>query len=463
MLHFMERSTIYYLKRKAGPMSRLQNSPVIMMKGNLRSKLTLLFTAGIMIAAAVLIPSAGNATHPAGNVTHPAGNATHLAGNASHSQAASTNLYVNATTGKDSNPGTQSAPLATVEKADSHATPGTTVHAAPGIYTWAGVITKHSGTATAPITFVSDTKWGAKLMPPKIGSASGYGVWYVQGNYINVIGFDVAGAPGALGGIIINGSYIRVIGNKVHDIGGRTCNDGADGISTRTYTTHDDEIIGNLIYNIGPALPNTCNQWHGIYEDNVNDIISNNIVDNIRGGFGIHCWHACAGSTITNNLVFNNNAGGIIIGGGDAPNYARSQANNIRVANNIAVYNNRYGISEDEYPGQHTLGANDIFTNNLTFGNTLGNYHFIYPNRTPIHAVYTDPQFINYQANGFGDYHLKPGSPAIDSGTSIGASSIDFDGNTRPQGAGYDIGPYEFLVSVSAAPNPVYCLRSIAT
>ncbi len=403
------------------------------MKSFLRSKLTVPLATVVLIATAVFIP---------------------LSANAIHSRAAGTNLYVNATTGNDSNPGTQSAPFATIKKADSRARPGTTVHVAPGTYTWAGVYTTHSGTATARITFVSDTRWGAKLVPPRIGSASGHGVWYVQGDYLGVIGFDITGGPGALGGIMIDGSYIRVIGNKIHDIGGPTCNDGAHGITTRGYTTHDDEIIGNLIYNIGPVLPNTCNQWHGIYEANINDTISNNIVDNVRGGFGIHCWHACAGSTITNNLVYNNNAGGIIIGGGDMPYYANSLADHILIANNIAVNNNGYGIREYEYPGQHTLGANNIYTNNLTYGNTRGNYFFYHTGRTPVHPIYADPQFINYRANGSGDCHLKPGSPAIDSGTSTGAPSTDFDGNTRRKGAGYDIGPYEFLISVSPVLRP---------
>src|SRR5438067_663298 len=40
-------------------------------------------------------------------------------------------LYVSPS-GSNSNPGTQTAPFATIEKADSVATPGTTIHVAPG-------------------------------------------------------------------------------------------------------------------------------------------------------------------------------------------------------------------------------------------------------------------------------------------------------------------------------------------
>lgn len=42
-----------------------------------------------------------------------------------------------------------------------------------------------------------------------------------------------------------------------------------------------------------------------------------------------------------------------------------------------------------------------------------------------------------------GDFHLKPGSPAIDAGTDLGFKR-DFDGNPIPAGAAPDMGAYEF-------------------
>ena len=46
-----------------------------------------------------------------------------------------------------------------------------------------------------------------------------------------------------------------------------------------------------------------------------------------------------------------------------------------------------------------------------------------------------------------GDYRLCPGSPAIDAGIPLATVKDDFDGRSRPQGAGYDIGAYEYAGS----------------
>jgi hypothetical protein len=42
------------------------------------------------------------------------------------------------------------------------------------------------------------------------------------------------------------------------------------------------------------------------------------------------------------------------------------------------------------------------------------------------------------------DYRLRPGSPAIDAGACDGAPATDIEGTPRPQGAGCDIGAYEY-------------------
>jgi hypothetical protein len=58
-------------------------------------------------------------------------------------------------------------------------------------------------------------------------------------------------------------------------------------------------------------------------------------------------------------------------------------------------------------------------------------------------TLVVDPQFVNFQKDGSGDYHLRPGSPALGAGVELGAPSIDIDGKPRPPEGGVDIGVYQ--------------------
>jgi hypothetical protein len=58
-----------------------------------------------------------------------------------------------------------------------------------------------------------------------------------------------------------------------------------------------------------------------------------------------------------------------------------------------------------------------------------------------------DPRFVNTTT---ADYHLRSGSPAINVGVALAEVAGDMDGVARPQGAGSDIGPFEYI---SASPT----------
>ncbi len=60
------------------------------------------------------------------------------------------------------------------------------------------------------------------------------------------------------------------------------------------------------------------------------------------------------------------------------------------------------------------------------------------------HSLYGDPLFVDAADR---DYHLTAYSPAINAGTAEGAPSIDLDGISRPQGEGFDIGAYEYVIT----------------
>ena len=347
-------------------------------------------------------------------------------------QPARYNLYV-APTGSDTNLGSQSEPFRTIQRAASHATPGTSVHVAPGIYL-ENVSTTVHGTAAARIRYISDTKWGAKI----IGSGT-EGMWTNRANYTNIVDFDISG-PGRLG-ILNLASYTVIQGNHVHDLtvsGGCTGGGGA-GINNANYSGSDGDIIGNVVHDIG--VPGKCNRVQGIYVANLRGKVYNNIVYR-ASSWGISLWHAADRVMVANNTVFQNGAGsmggGIMIGAGDSP--SGKILTNTKVINNIVYDNPAKGIYQTCNSNEHCIGSGNVVANNLVYGSDLGIIMMVGKATGTITA---DPQFVNYQANGKGDYRLKNTSPAINMGTANSAPTDDIDNIARGHGAAHDIGAYE--------------------
>ncbi|MET0857971.1 MAG: right-handed parallel beta-helix repeat-containing protein, partial [Telluria sp.] len=205
-------------------------------------------------------------------------------------------LYV-APTGSDLNPGTRSEPFQTIQHGASLATPGTTVHVAPGIY-MENVTTRAHGTAMARIRYVSDTKWGARV----IGSGTEF-MWTNRGNYTDIVGFDITGSGRQ--GILNLASHTLIQGNHVHHLaisGGCTGGGGA-GINNGDYNGSDGDIIGNVVHDIG--VPGKCSGVHGIYVANLRAKVYDNIVYR-ASSWGIHLWHAADEVLVANNTVFQN-------------------------------------------------------------------------------------------------------------------------------------------------------------
>ena len=70
----------------------------------------------------------------------------------------------------------------------------------------------------------------------------------------------------------------------------------------------------------------------------------------------------------------------------------------------------------------------------------------VYPNDT----FNVDPEFVDASKNNF---QLQAISPMIDAGYSVTNVQNDYAGVSRPQGKGIDIGPFEFVGSVSSLAN----------
>ena len=345
--------------------------------------------------------------------------------------AVAKDLYVS-TTGSDSNPGTQTAPVKSIARADALASAGTVIHVAAGTYRVsapaldnAGIKTSKSGTATARIKFVSDVKWGAKII------VSGTGItWDSRGSYVDIDGFDISGS--GRHGILAAGANLTMTNNFIHDLtisGG--CN-GSGGAAIDTYGPVGGVVIDrNVVRNIGASMIGKCNTVQGIYIANANNVVTNNLVSGVAMA-GIQQWHGATASTIVNNTVFHSKDG-ILLGQGDAGTTTGS-ANNY-VANNVVYDNTTYGIVELGKMAGNNRYVNNLVAKSGTAMRVAGSVSG---------TISSDPLFVAYQANGTGNYRLSSSSPAIDRGTSTSAPRVDLMLVARPRGAAIDIGAYEF-------------------
>jgi len=190
---------------------------------------------------------------------------------------------------------------------------------------------------------------------------------------------------------------IDVVGNTVHDIDGCGFSVGSEqgGRLERV------RFVNNLAYDctlVGIDVHNCCIANHPV--DAV-EIVNNTLVANGRGDWG----------------------GGVLV--------ENDQATGVVVRNNIVSESLSFQIALEV--------AN---VSGITVDHNLIDGYRGYEGETRGQAYLEgDPSFVDEIQR---DLHLKQGSPAIDAGSALSAPSEDLDGRQRPQGAGIDIGAFEY-------------------
>jgi hypothetical protein len=403
-------------------------------------------------------------------------------------QSGGTTYYV-APTGSDSNPGTSSQPFRTIQKAADLVDPGDTVIVRDGVYKWESglnncysktiVCMNRGGTSTNWVVFKSENKWGARLDGQ---NSTNDGFVFNNGiSYVRVEGFDICGlmdtASSTAQGFSAysGGSNSQIVGNRIHNISNHCTASWGMGI----YIKRNNVLVeGNLIYEVrnfalgeqGCNIDNP-NHSHGVYlSGNSSDpsnrasgaVIRNNVFFGITGGWPIHLYPG----TLDNIRIFNNTfadanpkrSGHVLI-------YSVTLSN-AQIQNNIFHQPNTTAIS---------IGSGNVTLNNVTISHnitTAGTITDNYPSGSDIqiqqNVVAANPQMVN-PTDGIPDrrdFRLLPGSPAIDAGVAVSGVTVDFDGNRRPQGGGYDLGAYEYSGSSSQAkmllPGPQFGWRQLS-
>jgi MYXO-CTERM domain-containing protein len=362
--------------------------------------------------------------------------------------------YVVATTGDDGASGDAQSPFATIQHGVDVAMPGDTVTVRAGVYSEAVHFTR-SGAAGAPIIVKAHPGERPIIEPP----AGAFPIlleaepWQnkIEIGFITVDGFELRNGTATAMLELTNVHDVVLRRNFIH--GG--VHQGILGQG------HDVTIDANEISDNGDV---TTNQDHGMYLTGRRFTITNNVVHD-NSSFGIQvAAYACGGSIcagpddsgavdwlIANNVfAFEKNRSGIVVWEPDASygDEANGEMMNISIVDNIFYDNdpmNPGGSNGVEFVT--TTGQGVVTIESNLFFSDIDN-----PDLSPNMAAVTgsldvDPMFV---APATFDFHLQPKSKAIDAGASVPSVTHDFDGNARPQGGGYDIGAFEFVVTGGA-------------
>lgn len=326
--------------------------------------------------------------------------------------------------------------------------PGNVIWFNDGTYNFSTFFrTYGTGNSSAHAAYVSVNYGGAQIVLNPDSSDISNPVWELQGEYVDVVGFDISitGPNASQECWGISSNYPQIFGNntyaynRIHDVPASisNCGNGTGGAAIETGSgssgSNNNTITDNVIWNIGA----TDNQWtHGIYGDGSGDVISNNIVYGASGG-GIQVYHNAQNEVIVNNTLVGNGCWGIVAGAeaGEPSMSGMYFANNIimntATGSNACSNGGRAGFAECD--GANCTGAsgntitNNLFYNNITDVNISGGTD------QSVNMVTANPLLVNVASPGAGgDFHFQSGSPAIAAGTHSNAPALDLDRNTRP-------------------------------
>lgn len=366
--------------------------------------------------------------------------------------------YYVATNGNDGSPGTSSQPWRTVTHAVSKMVAGDTTYVGGGTYNEGEIRFTKSGTQSAPIKLLNQS---GQL--PVINCTTAKAPY----PRIYLLGSGPTPSARAIGWVTIEGFEIRNCYNGIKY-------ENAHDLTVRRNWIH--QISGPAILGNGTRIlidRNRINRSssHGIYANDTAYTVTNNLIyDNAKFGIQLNGspssyysstkqagpeYALSANWTIANNtLAYSHTATGIVVWG--------STCNNAHIDNNI-FYENAVTLGTASTQGisfVSTTCKGISIRNNLAYATGSGGMVFLGPGATQGIQYTQSGNIVNQTPPGFvsapatvvasPNFALTSTSGAINKGISTTAK-IAFNAVSRPQGASYDMGAYEYYTGGSTA------------
>lgn len=360
------------------------------------------------------------------------------------------------------------AQYGTVQEAADAAQPGDNVEIAAGTYS-GGLRLEHGGAQDKYVTFygkggpavitggdggrgqiaIGGTSW-VRFIGVTAAGSNGFAVLANGANHLVFQDFRIDGAQD--GGLVVLGSRdVLVDGCEISGTNARgtsadheamSLGEGSSGIEVRGCRVHDNgeegidvkydddakaKIHDNVAYD---------NRGPNIYVDSSSGVeIYNNTVyatkNETKAGIGLAVEDYSDSRKLDDVSVYNNVSYGNAGAGLGFWMESGGAMSNVRVVNNTFHGNAAGSISFD---------VSEVDGKNLLRNNIFGEGEESLPGFTSDHNATGDPGFAD---PGGADFHLVPGSSAIDAGAADGAPAFDRDNAPRPSGKAVDLGAYE--------------------
>jgi Right handed beta helix region/F5/8 type C domain/Protein of unknown function (DUF1565) len=341
-----------------------------------------------------------------------------------------------ALTGSDANPGTETRPWRSIQRALELAKPGEQILVRGGTYAGSAA-GPDRGDGTGPSVYASPQ--GAPGAPITLQPYPGEQVTIAgfislpRAAWFRLTGFVIDGANAAAGaqGVSLGNTsagephHVEISYNEVR---GFQRAEHQDGILH--HSGSDTALIGNRIHDIGK---NTFYD-HGIYmKHGRRVVVANNVISDIAGGYGLHIWGDFDDSWVINNTVYGSAASGFTIGG----NADRGKPDGTVAANNILAGHSGTGDSHQGYAAkEYQPGSGNSVRRNLGWANARSSPWQLSASGPSSNRT-ADPGLRSAASR---DLRIDRGGAARDAAEDFGLL-LDADG--RPRDSRPDVGAFE--------------------